>query len=72
MRGLNFGAGLLLGAAVGFGLTLLFVPQSGEDMRQSIQDRVQEVLDEGEQAAEKRRLELSARFEALKQPDSPQ
>jgi hypothetical protein len=37
-------------------------------MRQMIQERVQEVVDEGRQAAEERQLELSARFERLKQP----
>jgi hypothetical protein len=37
-------------------------------MRQVIRERVQEVVDEGRQAAEERQLELTARFERLKQP----
>jgi len=61
-------AGLLLGAAVAAGLVLLFAPRSGADVRQQIQERVQAILDEGREAADSRRLELTAQFESLKQP----
>jgi gas vesicle protein len=67
-RGVSFGAGLMLGALFGVGLVLLFAPQGGAETRQAIQDRVQEILDEGRQAADARRLELTARLEELKQP----
>ena len=67
-RSVRFLGGLVLGAALSAGLVLLFAPQSGAQMRQMIQERVQEVVDEGRQAAEERQLELSARFERLKQP----
>lgn len=70
-RMLAFGGGLLLGAMVGAGLVLLLAPQSGVETRQLIQDRVQDILDEGRVAAEVRRQELQARFEDLKRP-SPQ
>ena len=60
--------GLALGAVVGAGLVLLLAPRSGEETRQVIQDYVDSILAEGQQAAEMRRLELSERFEALKQP----
>jgi gas vesicle protein len=70
-RVLEFGAGLLLGAMVGAGLVLLFAPQSGAETRQLIQERVQDILEEGRQAAEVRRLELQTHFEDLKRP-SPQ
>jgi gas vesicle protein len=61
---------MLLGAALAAGLVLLFAPQSGDEIRQKIQDRVQAILAEGHQAAEERRLELTAQFESLKQPIS--
>jgi gas vesicle protein len=67
-RVLRFTVGFLLGAAGAAGLVLLYAPQGGVETRQSIQDYVQEVLEEGRQAAETRRLELSAQFETLKQP----
>ena len=63
-------AGMLLGAAVGLGLVLLFAPQSGADTRRMIEQRVEAVLSEGRQAAETRRLELQSQFETLKQPSS--
>ncbi len=58
--------GLLLGALVGVSLVLLFAPRSGPETRRMIRERIQEILDEGRQAAETRRLELTAQFEALK------
>jgi gas vesicle protein len=61
-------AGLLLGAAVAAGLVLLFAPRSGAEMRQQIQERIQDILAEGREAADSRRLELTAQFENLKQP----
>jgi gas vesicle protein len=65
-------AGVLVGAAVAGGLVLLFTPQSGEDSRQLIQERIEAILTEGRQAAETRRLELQTEFETLKQPVSQQ
>lgn len=65
-------AGVLVGAAVAGGLVLLFTPQSGEDTRQLIQERIEAILAEGRQAAETRRLELQTQFETLKQPVSQQ
>lgn len=67
-RMLRFGGGLLLGAMVGAGLVLLLAPQSGVETRQLIQERIQDILEEGRMAAEVRRLELQARFEDLKRP----
>ena len=61
-------AGLVIGAAVGAGLVLLFAPQSGEETQQMIRDRFDAIVAEGQEAAEARRLELTERFEALKQP----
>jgi gas vesicle protein len=69
-RSLKFAGGLLFGALFGAGLVLLFVPRSGAETQRLIQEHIQAILAEGRQAAEERRLELTARFEALKQPDS--
>jgi len=63
-------AGFLLGFAVGVGAVLVFAPQSGPDTRGQIRQRIDQILSEGRQAAETRRLELGAQFEALKQPRS--
>jgi gas vesicle protein len=71
MSGLRFVSGMLAGALVGAGLVMLFAPQGGAATRQMIQDRVQSIVEEGRQAAETRRLELTAQFEALKQPNPP-
>jgi gas vesicle protein len=67
-RTVQFFNGLLLGALVGVALVLLLAPQSGEDTRQMIRDRVEAIQAEGERAAEAKRLELKTRFEELKQP----
>ncbi|MGD2207123.1 MAG: YtxH domain-containing protein [Anaerolineae bacterium] len=69
MRILRISGGLLLGALVGVGLVMLFTPRSGVETRRLIEDRVEAILDEGRQAAEARRIELTAQFEALKRPD---
>lgn len=63
-------AGLLFGALIGAGVVLLFAPKSGAEVRQQILAWVQNVLAEGRQAAEVRRLELTTQFESLKQPRS--
>jgi gas vesicle protein len=70
-RILMFGGGLLFGAMVGAGLVLLLAPQSGVETRQLIQERVQDILEEGRLAAEERRQELQAQLEDLKR-SSPQ
>jgi len=67
-RFLNITAGLLVGAVVGAGLVLLFTPQSGADLRRTIQERLDDIVEEGRAAAEARRLELQSQFSALKEP----
>jgi gas vesicle protein len=69
-RGSKFVSGFMLGALFGVTLVLLYAPRSGAETQQLIRDRIQAILDEGRQAAEDRRLELTERFETLKQPDS--
>ena len=61
-------SGFLMGAAVGGILALLYAPGSGEATREQLQGYVEQILDEGRQAAEGRRLELTAQLEAMTQP----
>ena len=42
----------LLGLAVGFGISLLFAPASGEETRRSLMQRAQELMDIPRQKAE--------------------
>ena len=63
-------AGFLLGAGLAASLVLLFTPRSGAETRHMIQERIEAILEEGREAAEARRLELTSRFEALKEPVS--
>lgn len=59
--------GLSLGGLLGMALGLLLAPRSGDETRRLLQDRVDAILVQGQQAAEERRLELTHRFEELKQ-----
>ncbi len=71
MRGLvRFVNGLVLGAIVGGTMALLFAPRKGADTQKLIQDRMQSILAEGQEAAETRRLELTEKFEELKRPSA--
>lgn len=65
-RTLRFVAGMFIGAAVAGSLVLLFLPQSGAETRRQIEERIATITAEGREAAEARRLELTAQFEALK------
>lgn len=64
----SIAAGLALGAAFGAATVLLLTPRSGEETKQMIRGRFEEIVAEGQRAAESRRLELTERFETLKQP----
>lgn len=72
MRVINFILGLLLGTAVGYTVTLLFVPQSGKETQDSIRQQVEIVLEEGRKAAEETREQLKSRLEELKEPPKPE
>jgi gas vesicle protein len=67
-RGLRFMGGMVLGASLAIGVVLILAPQSGDDLRQGIVDRVNGIMAEGRQAAQDRRLKLMTEFEVKKQP----
>lgn len=62
----SFVLGFLLGALVGVALAVLLAPSSGEEIRQQIQLRADQVVQEGRRAAAERRAELESQLEALK------
>jgi gas vesicle protein len=65
MKLVRFTGGMLLGALVGGGLVLLLAPRSGEGTRALVQDWLQSVWREGQEAAEAKRRELMAQLEEL-------
>lgn len=67
-RGSKIAGGMLLGTMFAVGLVLLYAPRSGAETQRLIRERIESILSEGRQAAEARRLELTAQFESLKQP----
>jgi gas vesicle protein len=62
-RVIGFIGGLLSGALVGAAVVILIAPQSGNETRQMITSRIQEIIDAGKQAAETRRRQLRQEYE---------
>ena len=62
----NLLGGLVVGVAAGAAAGLLFSPQSGEELQQSVRGRIQEALAEGRaaQAAKQAELERQAGIRA--------
>lgn len=63
---LVFMGGVIAGAILGGAMTLLMTPQSGESLRGRARQRYQDALDAGRQAAEERKQQLIAEYEAMK------
>jgi len=68
---IDFLGGLVLGAAIGGVISLLFAPQSGSDLQQKLRERANLVIEEGRRAAADRRAELEAQFAQSKQVIRP-
>ena len=64
----NFISGLLLGGAVGFAVTILLAPYSGEQMRGQLQSEASRIQLEVKKAATERRTELEHQLASLRAP----
>ena len=62
----GFLAGAMCGVIVGAVAVLLLTPQSGGELRQQLDQRLNELLEEGRKASAVRRAELLDEFEAMK------
>ena len=62
---MRFMTGFFIGLILGAAAILLTAPQSGNDLQSGVRSRLEELLDEGRQAATSRRAELEARLAEL-------
>lgn len=67
-RILTFLMGTMIGALVGATLAILLAPQSGDDLRGGVRERVRKLQDELKSAASNRKIELERQLENLRQP----
>lgn len=73
MRSLiNFLSGAILGAVVGASLALLLTPESGEELRSTLNERTTQFQSQVKQAASARRAELEQQLSELRAPRTPQ
>jgi gas vesicle protein len=61
-RILSFVLGLLSGTIVGTAIVMLVAPQSGADLRQSIAQKANELLESGREAIAERRQALQTEY----------
>ncbi len=66
----GFMMGIMLGALVGSTVALLLAPGPGETLRSELRVRGQNFANDVRQAAEARRIELTNRLEALREPNA--
>jgi gas vesicle protein len=69
---LLFGAGLLCGAIIGAGVSLLLTPASGDDMREGARQRYRRILEESVRAAAERRAQLEAELAEMTRVKKPE
>ncbi len=63
---INFLSGLILGGLVGATLAILLAPESGEELRGEIRERVESIQAEVNRAANERRAELEKELAGLR------
>jgi gas vesicle protein len=68
-KAINFLAGFLVGALVGGAAGLLLAPYGGTELKERVQNRFDELLEEGHRAAAARRAEMEAQLEAFKRDE---
>ncbi len=66
----SFLIGTLIGGMVGASLAILLAPESGQELRHELQQRMNALTSEIRTAAEARKIELQRELEALRQPSS--
>ncbi len=69
MRIVKFMVGFVIGLALGWGLAVLFMPQSGREVRRRLQQRWERTLEEARSAAEETRRQAYIRLAELKGPE---
>ncbi len=68
-KGLKFIAGLFFGALTGSLAVLLLTPESGEETRLAISEKLQYIRDQIQTAAREKRAELEAEIERYKKSE---
>jgi gas vesicle protein len=63
---LVFMGGIIAGSILGGAAALLMTPQSGESLRGQARQRYQDALEAGRKAADDRKQQLIAEYEAMK------
>lgn len=63
---MRFLTGFLIGLVLGAVAVILTTPQSGQDLKQKVRSRFDDVVAEGRRAAAERRAELENRLADLK------
>lgn len=64
---LGFISGAIMGFLVGGTLSLLLTPDSGEDLRNKLQERTKKIQEEIKSAAQNRRIELEQQLSTLRE-----
>jgi len=66
-KAIRFLAGLTLGLGAGLVAGILLAPESGDDLRSTVRERFQSVMEAGRQAAASRQVELQQELAAARQ-----
>ncbi len=64
----SFMIGTMVGALVGAALAILLTPQSGDDLRGGMRERVMKLQEDLKSAASSRKIELEKQLAKLRQP----
>jgi len=67
-RTLKFLFGATMGGLIGAGVVLLLTPASGQELRTQMQEQIQRIQAEIQEAADARRVELEQQLKTLRQP----